>query len=272
MVEHRGMLNHILGMIRDLELTAESRVAETASHCFDISVWQFFAALISGARTVIYPDQVVRQPVELAGSLERDGISAVQLVPSYLAAFMDELRSAQPRPPLSHLRFMVLIGEILKQSYVREWFELYPGVRMMNAYGPTEASDSITHFIMDRPPELGSIPVGRPVQNLKVYILDKLGRPCPIGVRGEICVAGVGVGRGYLFDAERTAAVFEPDTFQCATPGEIPRRYHTGDFGCYAPDGNILFFGRKDFQVKIRGHRIELGDVEVSHRRSRWHK
>jgi acyl carrier protein len=177
---------------------------------------------------------------------------------------MDELRGAPERPSLSRLRFMVTIGEILKQSYVQEWFELYPGVKMMNAYGPTEASDSITHFIMDQPPNLASIPVGRPVQNLKIYVLDKLGRLCPIGVRGEICVAGVGVGRGYLFDEQRTAAVFEQDLFETAASGETLRRYHTGDYGCYAPDGNLLFFGRKDFQVKIRGHRIELGDVEAA--------
>jgi amino acid adenylation domain-containing protein/non-ribosomal peptide synthase protein (TIGR01720 family) len=248
MVEHRGMLNHILGMVRDLEITEQSVVAETASHCFDISVWQFFAALISGARTHIYPDRIVLQP---------DGVTVVQFVPSYLAAFIDEMRSVQPPHSLSHLKFMVLIGEILKPSYVRAWFALYPDVRMMNAYGPTEASDSITHFIMDAPPRFASIPVGRPVQNLKIYILDKRMRLCPVGVRGEICVAGVGVGRGYLFDLERTNAVFEPDPFN-----EGGRLYHTGDIGCYAHDGNILFFGRKDFQVKIRGHRIELGDVE----------
>jgi amino acid adenylation domain-containing protein/non-ribosomal peptide synthase protein (TIGR01720 family) len=262
MVEHRGILNHILGMIRDLELTEQSVVAETASHCFDISVWQFFAALICGARTVIYPDQIVLQPAELAGSLENDRVTVAQFVPSYLAAFIEEMRNLQPQ--LSQLQFMVLIGEILKTSQVRDWFSLYPDVRMMNAYGPTEASDSITHFIMDQPPDLASIPVGRPVQNLKIYIVDKRMRLCPIGVRGEICVAGVGVGRGYLFDPERTAAVFETDPFQDSTEGGNEWLYHTGDVGCYAQDGNILFFGRKDFQVKIRGHRIELGDVEAA--------
>ncbi|HYY96397.1 MAG TPA: amino acid adenylation domain-containing protein, partial [Pyrinomonadaceae bacterium] len=259
MVEHRGMLNHILGMVGDLEITEQSVVAETASHCFDISVWQFFAALVSGARTQIYPDEIVLQPAALARLLERDGVNVVQFVPSYLAAFVDELRSLHPPPPLKSLRFMVLIGEILKPAYVRAWFALYPGVRMMNAYGPTEASDSVTHFRMERPPDLASIPVGRPVQNLKVYILDKRRRLCPVGVRGEICVAGVGVGRGYLFDRERTSAVFEHDPFSEDGQGRL---YHTGDIGCYAHDGNILFFGRNDFQVKIRGHRIELGDVE----------
>jgi non-ribosomal peptide synthetase component F/acyl carrier protein len=249
-------------MIRDLELTEQSVVAETASHCFDISVWQFFAALICGARTIIYPDQIVLQPADLAGSFERDRVTVAQFVPSYLAAFIEEMRNVQPQPHLSHLKFMVLIGEILKTSYVRDWFSLYPDVRMMNAYGPTEAADSITHFMMEGPLDLASIPVGRPVQNLKIYIVDKCMRLCPIGVRGEICVAGVGVGRGYLFDPERTTAVFEADPFQDSAQGANDRLYHTGDVGCYAHDGNILFFGRNDFQVKIRGHRIELGDVE----------
>src|SRR5579871_2714396 len=256
-VEQRGMLNHILGMARDLGLGETSCVAETASHCFDISVWQFFAALISGGRTVVYSDLVVLEPLRLADSMERDGVTDVQFVPSYLATFVAELQNAEDRPAFAGLRFMVTIGEILKPALVRSWFRLYPAVRMMNAYGPTEASDSIAHYTMDRPPELPGIPVGKPVQNLRLYILDHSLRLCPIGVKGEICVAGVGVGRGYLFDPERTSAVFGEDPFQ---RGE--RMYHTGDIGCYAPDGNILFFGRRDSQVKIRGHRIELGDVE----------
>ncbi|MET0649944.1 MAG: amino acid adenylation domain-containing protein, partial [Pyrinomonadaceae bacterium] len=213
MVEHRGMLNHVLGMARDLEMTGQSAVAQTASHCFDISVWQFFAALAVGGRTHVYPDGVVLRPAELARALERDGVTVTQFVPSYLAAFIEEAQAEPTRPPLSRLKFMVTIGEILKPAYVEAWFALYPGVRMMNAYGPTEASDSITHFVMDAPPALASIPVGRPVQNLKIYVLDKRLRLCPVGVRGEVCVAGVGVGRGYLFDAARTAAAFTPDPF-----------------------------------------------------------
>ncbi len=259
MVEHRGMLNHVLGMVRDLEIDAGSTVAQTASHCFDISVWQFFAALVSGSRTVIYSDEIVLRPARLATQLDEDGVAIVQFVPSYLTALLDELENRDTEKLFSKLRWMVLIGETLKPVSVRRWFRLFPGVRMMNAYGPTEASDSITHYVIERPPRLASIPVGRPVQNLRVYIVDADMNLCPVGVKGEICVAGVGVGRGYIFDEERTRAVFAEDPFQQARG---VRLYHTGDIGCYAPDGNILFFGRKDFQVKIRGHRIELGEVE----------
>jgi amino acid adenylation domain-containing protein/non-ribosomal peptide synthase protein (TIGR01720 family) len=259
MVEQRGMLNHILGMIRDLGIGPSSVVAQTASHCFDISVWQFFAALVAGGATVIFPDEVVAQPGRLIERVESEGVTAMQLVPSYLAALLDELQGRARKPEFARLRFLVLIGETLKPESVRRWFGFFPEIRLMNAYGPTEASDSITHYIMERAPSMAGIPVGKPVQNLRIYIVDRDMNLCPVGVKGEICVAGVGVGRGYLFDPERTRAVFAEDPF-AAEPGI--RLYHTGDIGCYAPDGNILFFGRKDFQVKIRGVRIELGEIE----------
>ena len=258
MVEHRGMFNHIVSMVGDLGLGPSSRVAQTASHCFDISVWQLFAPLMSGGETVIYSDGIIADARALARSFEADAISHAQFVPSYLSAFLEELE-AWPEQRLSRLQWMVTIGETLKPGVVQRWFARFPGVRLMNAYGPTEASDSITHFAMERTPAMASIPIGRPIRNTRIYILDPLSNLCPIGVKGEICVSGTAVGRGYLFDAERSAAVFQPDSFHDGC-----RRYRTGDIGCYAPDGNILFFGRRDSQVKIRGHRIELGEIETA--------
>jgi hypothetical protein len=153
---------------------------------------------------------------------------------------------------------MVVIGEALKQATIERWFRLYPAIPLMNAYGPTEASDSVAHFDLTAPLGDAMVPIGRPIQNLSLYIVDRTMRLCPVGVKGEICIAGVGVGRGYLFDEARTREVFLQDPFS-----STPRRlYRTGDVGCYAPDGNILFFGRRDHQVKVRGHRIELGEIE----------
>jgi len=260
MVEHRGMLNHVLAMARRVGLSTHSAVAQTASHCSDISVWQCFAALVAGGATVIYPDDVILEPELLIDRLHRDRITALQFVPSYLAAFLDELEG-HAEPAFPHLETLLTIGETLHPASVRTWFRLNPAVRLINAYGPTEASDSVAHYSMTRDPHLPAIPIGQPIENLRLYIVDADMHLCPIGVKGEICIAGAGVGRGYLFDEPRTRAVFGDDPFSLE-PGA--RLYHTGDIGCFGPDGKIHFFGRRDFQVKIRGYRIELGEIEAA--------
>lgn len=259
MVEHRGMLNHLLAMSCELGLGPGGVVAQTASHCFDISMWQFFAALTAGARTVIYDNRTVLNPDALIARFDDDGVQFAQFVPSYLTVFLDALECRNDPGLLGHLKWLVTIGEILKPAYVRRWFALYPNVWLMNAYGPTEASDSVTHFNMRQPPARASVPIGRPIQNMHIYVLDRQMHLCPIGAKGEICIGGVGVGRGYLGDDERTRAAFVPDPF-ADDPGA--RLYKTGDLGCYTPEGDLLFFGRRDHQVKIRGHRIELGEIE----------
>ncbi|HEY6925928.1 MAG TPA: amino acid adenylation domain-containing protein [Steroidobacteraceae bacterium] len=258
MLEQDGMLNHVWSMVRELELSGTSVVAQTASHCSDISVWQLFAALVAGGQTVIYPNSTVAQPELLIAQLHEDGVTVLQFVPSYLAAFLPELEK-QPPPRLPKLGMLITIGEALQPASVRTWFRLNPHTQLMNAYGPTEASDSVAHYVMDGPPALPSIPIGKPIQNLRLHIVDHHLNLCPIGVKGEICITGVGVGRGYLFDDERTRAVFGSDPF--SPPGRL---YHTGDVGCRCEDGNLLFFGRRDFQVKVRGYRIELGEIETA--------
>lgn len=261
MLEHRGFLNHVLSMCDELTLAERSVVAQTASHGFDISMWQLFAGLVAGGTTVIYPDALVHAPLRLAGHLAADGVTVAQFVPSYLNVFLDAVAPA-PEPPVTPwptLTHMVVIGEALGHPTVERWFRAYPGVPLMNAYGPTEASDSVAHLVLTAPPPGTVVPIGRPIRNLTLYVVDHAKRQCPTGVKGEICIGGVGVGRGYLFDAARTAEVFTTDPF-----GAGGRLYRTGDVGCLGPDGLLYFFGRRDFQVKIRGHRIELGDVEAA--------
>ncbi|MCP4214301.1 MAG: amino acid adenylation domain-containing protein, partial [bacterium] len=136
---------------------------------------------------------------------------------------------------------------------------MYPQNKMVNAYGPTEASDDITHFVMDGPPGVERVPIGKTVQNLDIYVVNHHKQLCPVGVNGEIWVSGVGVGRGYLKDPDRTAQVFMDDPF-ASEPGI--RLYRTGDLGRWLPDGSVDFLGRLDYQVKIRGFRIELGEIE----------
>ncbi len=262
MVEQRGMINHLYAKVGDLRLTGADAIAQTASQCFDISVWQFLVALVVGGRVHIYGDDTARDPMALLDAVDADGITVLETVPSLLLTMVEgvAVRGAD-RPRLSTLRWMVPTGEALPPEVCRGWLRLYPEIPLVNAYGPTECSDDVTHHFIFNPPDADVLhmPIGRPIANTRLYILDAHVQPVPVGVIGELCVAGDGVGRGYLHDPARAAAVFVPDPF-AAEPGA--RMYRTGDLARFLPDGTIEFLGRRDHQVKIRGFRIELGEIE----------
>jgi amino acid adenylation domain-containing protein len=257
MVEHIGMMNHISAKIDDLEITAQGIVAQNATHCFDISVWQFFAPLTVGGKTIIYPDSLVLEPPRFIDQLIKDHVTLLEVVPSYLSLMLGIL-DKNPRN-FESLQYLLVTGEVVRLQWVEQWFNKYPRIKMVNAYGPTEASDDITHHIMERTPDTERVPIGKPLQNLNIYIVNQEMQLCPVGVSGEICVSGVGVGRGYLKDKEKTQKAFMEDPF----PGKkAVRLYKTGDLGRWLPDGTIDFLGRIDNQVKIRGFRIECGEIE----------
>ncbi|MBL0385637.1 amino acid adenylation domain-containing protein [Tumebacillus sp. ITR2] len=265
MVEHIGMLNHLYAKINLVKMSAASVVAQTASHCFDISVWQFLAPLMVGGVTVIYPNAVSGDPDELLVATERDGVTDLELVPAMIEMMgraAQELQSV----PLKSLRHLIATGEGLPTELCNRWRSLYPEVTMINAYGASETSDDFTHEVIDEwvEEERPYVSVGTVIPHHRVYVLDRFLRQVPIGAIGEICVTGVGVGRGYLHDPERTAKAFLPNPF---ADGMGERLYRTGDLGCFAPDGRLTYISRVDFQVKVRGHRIELGEVEGALRR-----
>jgi acyl carrier protein len=197
--------------------------------------------------------------------IEQDKVSIVEVVPSLLRELLIwQERNPSQKPSLIHLRWLIPTGEALTSELARLWLQAYPRIPLLNAYGPTECSDDVTHQIIDRLACLEdrgvTVPIGRPLPNLRVYVLDRHMQPQPLGVHGEIYVGGVGVGRGYLDNTARTALQFVPDPWSLRG-GE--RLYRTGDVGYYRPDGSLVFVGRVDEQVKIRGHRIELGEIEV---------
>lgn len=257
MIEHTGMLNHIYAKIRELKLNEKSIIAQNASYCFDISVWQLLTPLIIGGQTVIYSKERVLNIEEFMCNIVSNKVSILEVVPSYLSAMLTFFQ--QNRNDLSFLKYVLVTGEELKRNLVARWFNEYPNIKMINAYGPTEAADDITHFIVNEKIDYNSIPIGRPLQNLNIYIVGDNMNLCPIGVVGEIVVSGIGVGRGYINDKQKTEQVFAEDTFK---KEYNTRLYKTGDLGKWMPDGNIEFCGRKDYQVKIRGFRIELGEIE----------
>jgi amino acid adenylation domain-containing protein len=264
-IEHAGMLNHLYIKVLDLKLTHRDVVAQTASQCFDISVWQLLAPLLVGAQVRIIEDDSAHDPSALPAEIERGAVTILETVPSLLQAMLEQAEKVETalRPQFSSLRWMIVTGEALPAELCRRWLNLYPQTPLLNAYGPTECSDDVTHHVIERSPsaETTQVPIGRPVANTQMYVLDRMREPVPVGVNGELYVGGIGVGRGYLHDPLRTAEAFVPDPYGGRSGARL---YRTGDVGRYLSDGTIEFLGRLDHQVKVRGFRIELGEVEAA--------
>ena len=254
LVHHGGMLNHLLCKIEDLSLDRDSVVMQNASQCFDISVWQMFAALYVGGRVHVADDLVARDPRQLLSVCMAQSVTILEIVPSLLAVMLDGLREDRR---LRDLRYLIVTGEAVQPGLVSRWLARFPSIPVVNAYGPTECSDDVTHHIMTRPPTRPHTPIGAPVRNVTLRILDVRGDLAPIGVPGEVCVSGLTVGLGYMGDPERTARAFGLDPFD---PQQ--KLYRTGDRGRWLEDGSVEFLGRRDHQIKLRGHRVELGEIE----------
>lgn len=258
MVTRDGMLNNMLAKTEPLGLNAGDVIAQTASSCFDISVWQTLTAPLFGACVEIVPDDVVANPEALLQVLRSRSITLFEPVPSLMQALLDIQRGVPA--PLPSLRWVLPTGEALPPACVEAWFKAYPDIPLMNAYGPAECADDVAfHPLRAATPPGRAVPIGAPTANAQLDVLDANHMPVPLGVVGQIAVGGVGVGRGYLADPRRTAAAFVPDP--SGRPGA--RRYLTGDLGRWRPDGALDFVGRTDFQVKLRGFRIEPGEIEA---------
>ncbi|MCB0167536.1 MAG: amino acid adenylation domain-containing protein, partial [Anaerolineae bacterium] len=260
MIEHQGLLNHLYLIIEALSLSSDDIILQNASQSFDISVWQFLGALLVGGQIRIVDDETAHDPARLWQVVNQAGITIFETVPAILRTILDQMTmDDKNRTNLSGLRWLIPTGEAVPPDLCRQWLHHYPDIPLLNAYGPAECADDVSFYPIHQPPPLTetTVPIGRPVANMQLYILDAHFQPVPVGVVGELCVGGVGVGRGYLWDARRTSELFVPDPFS-SEPGT--RLYKTGDLARYRPDGNIEFLGRKDYQVKIRGLRIELGE------------
>ena len=254
---HRGICNRLLWMQDALQLASDDRVLQKTPFSFDVSVWEFFWPLLCGARLVLARPGGQRDSGYLAGLIEATGITTVHFVPSLLAAFLDEPGLERCRD----LRRVVCSGEALPAALAARAGERLPGAALYNLYGPTEAAVDVT-WAACRPGERRpGMPIGRPIANTQVYVLDRRLRPVPMGVLGELYLGGVGLARGYLNSPALTAVKFIPHPFS-DVPGA--RLYKTGDLARRLADGNLEFLGRLDQQVKVRGFRIELGEVEAA--------
>src|SRR5438874_12830711 len=255
MCERAGMLNHLFAKIDDLRIDEGTVVAQTAPQCFDISLWQLIAALLVGGRTLLVEQEIILDAGRFIDKIVDAKVGIVQVVPSYLEVLESYL--AQHPRELEHLRYVVATGEALKRELVERWFALQPRIKLVNAYGLTETSDDTNHEIMDRPPSGARVPLGRPINNVVISVVDEDLSPVPLGVPGEIVFSGVCVGRGYINDPERTRRAFMTDPYR-----EGRRLYRSGDHGRWLPEGKVEFLGRRDNQVKISGFRIEIGEIE----------
>ena len=255
MVEQRGMLNNQLSKVPYLNLSDADVIAQTASQSFDISVWQFLAAPLFGARVDIVPNTIAHDPQGLLEHVQAQGITVLESVPSLIQGML-----AQDRIGLDGLRWMLPTGEAMPPELAHQWLLRYPPIGLVNAYGPAECSDDVAFYRVDLASTRGTyLPIGTPTDNNRLYLLDGALELVPQGAVGELCVAGTGVGRGYVSDPLRTAPVFVPNPF--GAPGE--RLYRTGDLARRRSDGVLEYVGRVDHQVKIRGYRIELGEIEA---------
>ncbi|MEM9291677.1 MAG: amino acid adenylation domain-containing protein [Acidobacteriota bacterium] len=268
MVIQRGMMNHLRAKVRDLELTAKDVVAQNASPCFDIAVWQFLVALSVGGTTRVLPDEEAHDPERLLAATAAGEVTVLETVPSMLRLTLDQLDQADQTEAmeLPLLRWMIATGEALPPELVRRWLEAYPTIPVLNAYGPTECSDDVTHHILRTVPprQMVTVPIGSVLLHTRLYLVDSHGNPLPVGVPGELWVGGIGVGRGYLRDPRRTAIIFIPDPFATIPEQAGGRLYRTGDVVRRQLGGALEFLGREDNQVKIRGVRIELAEIETA--------
>lgn len=253
--EHGGFLNHVLAKVDDLGIGAGDVVAQTAPQCFDISLWQLVSALTVGGRTHVVGQETILDVARFVDTVEQARVNVLQVVPSYLEAVLAELGRRPRRLP--DLRCVSVTGEAVKAELVRRWFAARPGVALVNAYGLTETSDDTNHEVLHGPPDGDRVPLGPPIANVRIYVVDEDLLPVPLGAPGEIVFSGLCVGRGYVNDPDRTGAAFLDDPYR---PGA--RLYRSGDHGRWRPDGKLEFLGRRDGQVKIRGFRVELGEVE----------
>ncbi|MGW2817230.1 amino acid adenylation domain-containing protein, partial [Streptomyces sp. NPDC001415] len=263
MVQRAGMVNHLLAKIDDLGLGEHDTLVQNAPVTFDISVWQMLAPLAVGGRVLAVDRYTAADPDLLFALTAAEGVTVLEVVPSLLRAALDVWDFDGTEIALPGLRHLMVTGEALPADLCRRWLARYPHIPLVNAYGPTECSDDVTHALIRRAPAEGrAVPIGVPVRNTRLYVLGDDLRPVPHGTPGELYVAGAGVGRGYLGAAARTAATFVGDPY--GEPGT--RMYRTGDRVRWDEDGQLTFLERRDDQVKVRGHRIELGEIEAAMR------
>lgn len=261
MIEHRSLVNRLHWMQHACPIGERDVILQKTPYTFDVSVWELFWWALRGAKLCFLMPGGERNPMAIVEAIGKHRVTVMHFVPSMLNVFLEYLdgKPAAVQTGLATVRQVFASGEALTPSHVKKFNDIWgskTGVRLTNLYGPTEATVDVTYFDCPTQNDFETIPIGRPIHNTRLYVI-KDDQQVAIGEAGELCIAGIGLARGYLNNAALTDEKF---TDNPANPGE--RIYRTGDIARWLPDGNIEYLGREDHQVKIRGLRIELGEIE----------
>ncbi|ARU63056.1 hypothetical protein CBW65_20310 [Tumebacillus avium] len=255
-IPHRAIVNHMLWMQQEFPLTADDVVLQKTAFSFDASVWEFYAPLFAGATLVLARPGGQADPAYLVQAVQTYGVTTLQVVPSMLQLLLEEPNVEE----CVTLKRLFCGGEALTKGLVQQFHARLSG-QLVNLYGPTEAAIDTTFWVCEPDDGPGDVPIGKPIANAEVYVLDAALHLVPVGVPGELYIGGAGLALGYFKQLEQTAQKFIPNPFGAG------RLYRTGDSVRWREDGALEFLGRLDDQVKLRGFRIELGEIEAVLRR-----
>lgn len=259
-ISHRAVLDYTKWLTDTFDITRDDVLGMQSAFHFDNSVFDMFLSLYLGCRTVIIPEQLFMYPEMLFDYMNEQKISVIFWVPTVMisaanSGVLEKVRS-------EYLKLILFAGEVMPIRQLNLWRDAYPDCGFVNMYGPTEATDIVLYYVVDRPYEAGeTLPIGIPCANMKALILNDADELCAPGEQGELCIGGTGISSGYWNAPELTKKAFIQNPLNNKYRDRI---YRTGDLVYEAEDGNIIFLGRADSQIKLRGNRIDLGDIEAA--------
>jgi amino acid adenylation domain-containing protein len=261
LIEHQSVINRLNWMQKNYPITEADTILQKTTYTFDVSVWEIFWWSLQGAKVCLLPPDGEKDPNTIISRVQKNQVTTIHFVPSMLNVFLDYLENQSNLDGLSSLRQVFCSGEALPPQYVNRFYKILlrhnAEAKLYNLYGPTEATVDVSYYNCSSSKASEVIPIGKPIDNTKLYIFNKDNQLQPVGIPGELYIAGDGLARGYINQPELTGEKFVMNPYQ---PEE--RMYRTGDLACWLLDGNIEFLGRIDHQVKIHGYRIELGEIE----------
>ena len=263
MIEHRSVVNRLHWMQHNYPIDGDDVILQKTPYYFDVSVWELFWWALQGAKLCFLMPRDESNPLAIIETIRKHRVTVLHFVPSMLNVFLGYLDGKDDRvlEGLASVRRVFVSGEALAPSHVRQFNNILGkriGARLTNLYGPTEATVDVSYYDCPSHNDFEKVPIGRPIHNTRLYVIRD-GRQMAVGEAGELCIAGVGLARGYVNNQALTDKKFVDNP---GNPGE--RIYRTGDVARWLPDGNIEYLGREDHQVKIRGFRIELGEIETT--------
>lgn len=257
MLSHAGVVNRLHWQDKQVAYTDQDVILQKTPFTFDVSVWEYFIPLCFNGSLALAQNEKVLSPQQLMEDIERFSVTNMHFVPTMFNQFLAAIPSGR-KYDLSSVRCIITSGEALSPEAARRSFELMPHIELLNLYGPTEASVDVSYQYIDK--DAVTIPIGKPIQNISLYVLSDQDQVQPAGVVGEICIAGIGVAQGYLNRPDLTSEKFRENPYSKGAADKV--LYRTGDLGYWSESGVLHYITRKDNQVKLRGFRIELGEIE----------